>query len=261
LQTDHAEVREIYVLDIEFWGRHGIFDEERAEGRRFQVDVRALVDTWPDDDVDHLDETVDYRQLAQAVVDVGQGESVRLVETLASRICDRCLALPSVIRVEVCVRKRATGVPGTPTWVGARLVRDAEAAPPRPGHATLAQLEAEGVPVLDTEVVAELRELQIEGEEDVVAQLVRAYLQDLPERLGTIQTAVQNGDASAIEMAAHALKAASGSIGALQVARICRLLEHAGAEGALDDTPALLDAFEVACDQACSLLRPLAPNG
>lgn len=121
------DVYEIQVLGLEFWGKHGVFDEERSEGRHFQIDLFARVDRLPGFETDELEDTVDYRRLAGLVTEVIEGESVRLVEHLADRIVRRCLRLEHVRCVEVAVRKRATGVPGSPRWVGVRLCRNRSA--------------------------------------------------------------------------------------------------------------------------------------
>lgn len=55
---------------------------------------------------DRLEDTVDYTQVRAVAKDIIEGESVRLLETLTSRIADRVLALPKVKAVTVRVAKR-----------------------------------------------------------------------------------------------------------------------------------------------------------
>ncbi|GIW71772.1 MAG: 7,8-dihydroneopterin aldolase [Planctomycetota bacterium] len=123
MESERKERCEIQVLGLNFWGKHGVFEEERREGRHFQVDLVAELERVPGLQTDRLEDTVDYRQLAGIVEEIGQGESFRLTERLAAAIAERCLQLPRVRSVEVTVRKRTTGVPGRPAWVGVRLVR------------------------------------------------------------------------------------------------------------------------------------------
>lgn len=115
----------ILVEDLEFLAYHGVYDEERAEGRRFRVDVEvdvpALVQAGATDD---LAETLDYREVAGVVEEVFTGPSVQLIERLAEEVCGRLLArLASVVTVRLTIRKAATGVPGDPRWVGVRVAR------------------------------------------------------------------------------------------------------------------------------------------
>lgn len=55
---------------------------------------------------DRLEDTIDYTQLRVIAKETIEGESVKLLETLASRIADRTLALPKVEAVTVRVAKR-----------------------------------------------------------------------------------------------------------------------------------------------------------
>jgi 7,8-dihydroneopterin aldolase/epimerase/oxygenase len=95
----------IALRDLTARGRHGVFPEEREHGQLFRVDVALGVDTSAAATSDDLADTVDYGVLADAVVAVIEGEPVNLVETLAARIADTCLADPRVEDVEVTVHK------------------------------------------------------------------------------------------------------------------------------------------------------------
>ena len=110
----------VFVESLTFTGRHGVYEEERRDGRRFCVDLEVVTDAASDD---QIGQTVDYRGLAECILEVGQGDSVELIETLASRILDRVFARFAVRRADITVRKKATGVPGDPEWVGVRLHR------------------------------------------------------------------------------------------------------------------------------------------
>lgn len=86
-------------------GRHGWFDWEREQGQEFVVDVELSLDTRPAAACDELAATVDYGSLGTEVVALVEGEPVRLIETLAARIADRCLADTRVEAVSVTVHK------------------------------------------------------------------------------------------------------------------------------------------------------------
>lgn len=95
----------IALTGLRVWGRHGVLPEERRDGQDFVVDVELSVDTRPAAASDALVETVDYAQLADRLAAVVAGEPVALIETLAGRLADVCLADDSVISVRVTVRK------------------------------------------------------------------------------------------------------------------------------------------------------------
>ncbi|OEU94418.1 dihydroneopterin aldolase [Streptomyces oceani] len=86
-------------------GYHGVFERERVEGQTFVVDLELGVDTRSAAESDDLTLTVHYGVVAEEVVAVLAGEPVDLIETVAQRIADRCLAHRAVREVEVVVHK------------------------------------------------------------------------------------------------------------------------------------------------------------
>jgi len=86
-------------------GHHGVYAHERVAGQTFVVDVVLSVDARRAAASDEVTDTVHYGELAEQVVAVVEGEPVNLIETLASRIADLCLASPVVASAEVTVHK------------------------------------------------------------------------------------------------------------------------------------------------------------
>jgi dihydroneopterin aldolase len=103
----------VAVTGIAATGFHGVFDHEKRDGQRFVVDVTLGVDTREAAANDDLAATVDYGAVASAVVAVIEGPALDLVETLAQRVADACLAFERVAVVEVVVHKpeAPVGVP------------------------------------------------------------------------------------------------------------------------------------------------------
>jgi HPt (histidine-containing phosphotransfer) domain-containing protein len=97
--------------------------------------------------------------------------------------------------------------------------------------------------------VAEFRKAMAEAElEDIIDELVEAFLEDAPARMSAIETAVAVTAAEEIRYAAHAYKSSAASMGAKQLADLLRQLELAGSEGdsarAAALLPEVLDAHE-----------------
>jgi dihydroneopterin aldolase len=92
-------------------GFHGVYDEERATGQPFVVDLELVLDLRPAAASDDVTDTVHYGELAQGVVAVVEGEPVALLETLAQRVADLCLADPRVVETTVTVHKPQAPVP------------------------------------------------------------------------------------------------------------------------------------------------------
>ena len=92
-------------------GRHGVYDFERAAGQDFVVDVTLELDLAPAAASDDVADTVHYGELADRLVAVLTGEPVNLIETLADRLLDACLADPRVAAAEVTVHKPQAPIP------------------------------------------------------------------------------------------------------------------------------------------------------
>ncbi len=86
-------------------GRHGVFDVEREQGQDFVVDVVLELDLAPAAASDRVTDTVHYGELADDLVAVVAGEPVNLIETLAQRLADVCLADGRVAAATVTVHK------------------------------------------------------------------------------------------------------------------------------------------------------------
>ncbi|WP_375480549.1 dihydroneopterin aldolase [uncultured Jatrophihabitans sp.] len=92
-------------------GFHGVFDHERRDGQDFVVDAELEVSTAAAAASDDLTQTVDYGELAQRLAAVVAGEPVNLLETLAARLADACLADPQVRAATVTVHKPQAPIP------------------------------------------------------------------------------------------------------------------------------------------------------
>ena len=86
-------------------GRHGVYESERVHGQEFVVDAVLELDLAPAAATDDLAGTVDYGELAERLVAVVTGPPVQLIETLAARLVEACLADARVAAATVTVHK------------------------------------------------------------------------------------------------------------------------------------------------------------
>lgn len=100
----------IELRGIEALGRHGVLAHEREHPQRFVVDVSLGVDLVAAGRSDRLDDTVDYGTIVEQVRALVEGAPVDLLEALAQRIADACLAHDLVDVVEVSVHKPSAPV-------------------------------------------------------------------------------------------------------------------------------------------------------
>jgi len=116
----------ITVRGISAHAHHGVYGWERERGQTFGVDAVLELDTAPAAAGDDLAKTVNYAELAQQLHAVLNGEPVDLLETLAQRLADVCLANPLVDAVEITVHKPQAdlGVPFDDVTVAIRREKD-----------------------------------------------------------------------------------------------------------------------------------------
>jgi two-component system, sensor histidine kinase and response regulator len=81
---------------------------------------------------------------------------------------------------------------------------------------------------LDRSALARLGELQVEGEPDILIELIEIFLTDVPPQIVALREAVEAGDAYSVERIAHTLKGSAANMGAERVAAICAKLEWSG---------------------------------
>jgi dihydroneopterin aldolase len=106
-------------------GHHGVYAFERERGQMFRVDAVLELDTVPAAAADDLAQTVNYAELAKQLYVVLAGEPVALLETLAQRLAEVCLAHALVDAVEITVHKPQAelGVPFDDVTVTIRRTR------------------------------------------------------------------------------------------------------------------------------------------
>lgn len=88
--------------------------------------------------------------------------------------------------------------------------------------------------VLDRDVLANLRDLPGEGDDDLLGELIDLFGQDAPPRMAQLRVALQLGDAKRVMHVAHSLKGSSANLGASCMAGICDRLEQQGRAANLD---------------------------
>lgn len=113
----------IVVSGIKFHGFHGLTKLERKIGVRYRVDVELFLDLEGAVRSDRIRDTVDYRKVHDLIVEIGRGESHRLIETLAGRIVDGLLSKFAVDAVRVRLQKETPVLDGIVEGVGVEMSR------------------------------------------------------------------------------------------------------------------------------------------
>jgi dihydroneopterin aldolase len=103
------------LLNMLFYGPHGVHPHERELGRAISVDIDLTLNARPAGETDDLSRALDYSQVYTVVKEITEKGSYKLLEAIAENIAQRLLKVfsqaPEVI---VKVRKREPSVGG---WV------------------------------------------------------------------------------------------------------------------------------------------------
>ncbi len=113
----------IVLTGLRVFGRHGVLPQERRDGQDFLVDAVLHLDLRAAAASDDVRDTVHYGELAGRLAAVVGGEPVRLLETLAERLAEVCLADPRVRSAQVTVHKPSAPIPLSFTDVAVSVVR------------------------------------------------------------------------------------------------------------------------------------------
>ena len=115
---------QIFVEGIKFHGFHGMTKLERQVGVRLSVDVTLELDLTTSGRSDKMSDTIDYALVHKKVIEVGRGQSYKLLETFALKLLDEFLKTFEIDRVTVRVRKETPVLDGIVDAVGVQLSRE-----------------------------------------------------------------------------------------------------------------------------------------
>lgn len=76
---------------MEYYGYHGVFEEERKLGQRFYVDLELELDLREAGQADDLSKTVNYAEIHDLLRSIVEGKSFKLIEALAEHIASSVL--------------------------------------------------------------------------------------------------------------------------------------------------------------------------
>lgn len=93
-------------------------------------------------------------------------------------------------------------------------------------------------------VLTSFEESQLDGEPDLVLELIELYLTETVRLLVAMQEALTNKDELSIKRAAHSLRGSSSSLGILQMANFCDKLERTESKDMFVIASDLLECIE-----------------
>ena len=98
-------IRRVFVRDFEIVASVGVFEHEKRYEQRILLSADLAVRDAYDGVSDRLEDVLDYSTLLEGIALLVQREHVNLIETLAERIAQHCLADQRVESVRVRIEK------------------------------------------------------------------------------------------------------------------------------------------------------------
>lgn len=116
-----------YILlnELQFYGYHGVYQEEQQKGQAFLVSVELGLSLTHAGASDTLSDTVSYAEVYQLIQQVMEQERYDLLEAAAEQIQQRIFSsFPLVQTICITVLKPNAPVAGNFTSMGIRIYRE-----------------------------------------------------------------------------------------------------------------------------------------
>ena len=78
---------------------------------------------------------------------------------------------------------------------------------------------------VDLDVLRSYEKIQIDGEPDLIVELIDLYVEDAPRRLAVMKLSLTETNWLSLKREAHSLRGSSGNLGASKMALICDEIE------------------------------------
>ena len=95
-------MNKIVMSGIEFFGRHGLYKEEKILGAKFIVDIEVLI---KDSQFKSIDDTLNYEKFGEIIKEEAIDKEYELIEKLANVIAEKIMEYEQVLKVTIRVHK------------------------------------------------------------------------------------------------------------------------------------------------------------
>jgi len=96
---------------------------------------------------------------------------------------------------------------------------------------------------------------RVEGDEELLQDICRIFLDESPKLMARLQQAVEQGDPEEVSRSAHSLKGESGYLGATNVSQMAKQLETMGRDRELSQATAVLEQLQREMEGLSSAVR------
>jgi dihydroneopterin aldolase len=113
----------IRLVNMSFYGYHGVHSDERRMGRKFYIDVELTLDLRPAGGSDDLSRTIDYAAVYGLIREIEASKQYSLLEALAEDIARTILERFPAQQVIVRTRKSEVPVGGLMDYAEVEITR------------------------------------------------------------------------------------------------------------------------------------------
>ncbi len=96
-------------------------------------------------------------------------------------------------------------------------------------------------------------EAQRPGRPDILAKMLRLYLEDSRTLVDSLLTALAERDGQALQESAHGLKSCSAMVGAVRLSELCDQLEGLRTSQSLEEASTLIPVVRQEFDRVCDI--------
>lgn len=116
----------VKLINMVFYGYHGVVEQEKVLGGKYEVDVEFEFDMTSAIKTDHLRDTISYEKIYQLVQDVVTNSKFHLIEALAGKLLRVIFNTYPVDLVLVRIRKPNAPVKGVLDTIEVEISRTRE---------------------------------------------------------------------------------------------------------------------------------------
>ncbi len=145
-------------------------------------------------------------------------------------------------------------LPADPAVPAPGVTASPSEAPPAQTQATTRNTDMT-LPGLDLKALESIRALQRPNRPNVLASVLRKYLDSSRESVDALRDAIRANDSAALQAIAHRLKSSSAQLGAIAVAARCKDLEAIGIQKCLIDADRIFEQLQVEYASVCTAFR------
>ena len=116
----------VKLINMVFYGYHGVVEQEKVLGGKYEVDVEFEFDMTSAIKTDHLRDTISYEEIYQLVQDVVTNSKFHLIEALAGKLLRVIFNTYPVDLVLVRIRKPNAPVKGVLDTIEVEISRTRE---------------------------------------------------------------------------------------------------------------------------------------